>query len=245
MIDALEAKRFGATGTIRANRVEHCPLTPVDKMKKSARGSFEYQSEEGKNLIVVRWNDNNVVSLASNCHGVEPIGAAKRWSAAQKKRVEITQPFLVSQYNAYMGGVDRMDQNIGAYRITMRNKKWWWPLFAYLLDVSMQNAWLLHRLTAEHDTQPLDQLQFRRRICHVYFTKYTKRQPSGARPLGRLQPLATRVPKESRMVSFDGHEIIPCERKRRCAECKTVSRRMCPKCDVGIHVECSFKFHAQ
>ena len=102
MIDALEAKRFGATGTIRANRVEHCPLTPVDKMKKSARGSFEYQSEEGKNLIVIRWNDNNVVSLASNCHGVEPIGAAKRWSAAQKKGVEITQPFLVSQCNAYM-----------------------------------------------------------------------------------------------------------------------------------------------
>ena len=54
MIDALEAKRFGATGTIRANSVEHCPLTPVDKMKKFARGSFEYQSEEGKNLIVVR-----------------------------------------------------------------------------------------------------------------------------------------------------------------------------------------------
>jgi DNA excision repair protein ERCC-6 len=245
LIDALEAKGFGATGTLRANRVEQCPLTPVNNMKKTARGTFEYQSEEGKNLIVVRWNDNNVVSLASNCHGVEPLGTAKRWSAAQKKCVEITQPFVVSQYNANMGGVDRMDQNIGAYRICIRNKKWWWPLFAYLLDVSMQNAWLLHRLTAAHDTQPLENLEFRRQICHVYFMKYTNRQPSGARPLGRPQPLTTRVPKESRVVHFDGHEIIPSERKRRCAECKTDSRRMCPKCDVGIHVECFFKFHAQ
>ena len=39
LIEALSAKNIGATGTIRANRVEDCPLTSVDKMKKTKRGT--------------------------------------------------------------------------------------------------------------------------------------------------------------------------------------------------------------
>ena len=45
-----------------------------------------------------------------------------------------------------MGGVDRMDQNISAYMINIRNKKWWWPFIRFLIDLAVNNAHQLYRL---------------------------------------------------------------------------------------------------
>jgi len=59
--------------------------------------------------------------MASNCHGVEPIGSVKRWSKAAGTMIDIPQPHVINKYNKNMGGVHRMDQNIGAYRISMIN----------------------------------------------------------------------------------------------------------------------------
>lgn len=36
-----------------------------------------------------------------------------------------------------MRGIDRADQNIAQHRITMGSKKWWWALFAFLIDASV------------------------------------------------------------------------------------------------------------
>ena len=58
--------------------------------------------------------------MASTYVGVNPIRKAQRYSKAEKKRVEITQPNVVAKYNYGMGGVDRFDQNIAAYMITQR-----------------------------------------------------------------------------------------------------------------------------
>lgn len=103
---------------------------------------------------------------------MEPAGSAKRWSTAEKRRIEIPQPYLIGQYNKNMGGVDRMDQNIATYRISIRSRKWWWPLFAYMVDVAMQNAWLIYRLTGAASHRPMDQLDFRRYVCNVYYRRY-------------------------------------------------------------------------
>ena len=40
----------------------------------------------------MRWKDNGVVGVASNCVGVNPIGTAKRRNKAQKKFVLIPCP---------------------------------------------------------------------------------------------------------------------------------------------------------
>lgn len=145
----------------------------VDKCKKAERGTYDYRVDEESSIIVVRWNDNSVVTLASSCHGVEPVGSAQRWSRAERSKVSIKQPHLIGQYNRNMGGVDGMDQNIGAYRITIRSRKWWWPLFSYLLQVAMQNAWLLYRLTDAAQHRPLSNLDFRRDVCAIYYKRYS------------------------------------------------------------------------
>lgn len=167
LIDHLTKKGIGATGTVRVNRVEKCPLLDVKVMAKKPRGSCDYRLDSSSNTSVIRWNDNSVVTVASNCHGIAPMSSTKRWSSAQSKAINVDQPFAIKAYNTGMGGVDRMDQNISKYRIQMRNKKWWWSIFAYFPDVAVQNSWLLYRMCPSFADRPLDLLQFRREICQV------------------------------------------------------------------------------
>ena len=37
-----------------------------------------------------------------------------------------------------------MDWNYNAYRIGFRGEKWWWSIFTWGVDVSMQNSWILY-----------------------------------------------------------------------------------------------------
>jgi len=106
------SENIQATGTVRANQVDNCPLIPVDKMKKADRGKYDYRLDSTTGVMVTRWNDNSVVTMASNCHGIAPLGTAKRWSRSEKKFLDIPQPHVIDRYNRHMGGVDRMDQNI-------------------------------------------------------------------------------------------------------------------------------------
>lgn len=107
LIDHLSHKGFNITGTVRSNRTDKCPLTDIKSFKKCKRGAFEYKFDEKENnVILVRWNDNSVVTMASNVHGVYPLVKAKRWSSSDKKTIEVDQPKLVLRYNQCMGGTD-------------------------------------------------------------------------------------------------------------------------------------------
>ena len=242
LLQHLTDRGIQATGTVRSNRIENCPVTSVDVLKKQPRGSMDYRLDSQKSVIVVRWNDNSVVTLASNCHGIEPMGSAQRWSHAEKKRVSIDQPYVITMYNANMGGVDRMDQNVSTYRISIRSKKWWWPLFAYLLDVAMQNSWLVYRLTEGAKRQPLDQLDFRRDICNLYYKRYAMERSTVGRMPGRPKPMDKRVPVELRTDSV-GHYLQQSQTQRRCSVCGRKVRKKCQKCDVGLHMNCFVSFH--
>ena len=71
------------------------------------------------------------VTAASTLYGKEPMKRARRYIKDQGGRVETNQPNAISFYNETIGGVDRMDQNPGAYMINICNKKWWRPLFRF------------------------------------------------------------------------------------------------------------------
>lgn len=45
-----------------------------------------------------------------------------------------------------MSGVDRMEQNISQYRISLRGKKWYSSIISYCIDLSVQNVWQLHQI---------------------------------------------------------------------------------------------------
>lgn len=57
-----------------------------------------------------------------------------------------------------MGGVDLHDNDIANYRIKIRGKKWWWPLFSNAVDSTIVNAWKFYILV---NKKKIPQLDFR------------------------------------------------------------------------------------
>ncbi|CAG9571431.1 unnamed protein product [Danaus chrysippus] len=73
LLDDIKTLGHDATGTVRANRVEKAPLKEAKDMKKMSRGSFDQCTDTLTNITLVRYNDNNIVTVASTECGVEPL----------------------------------------------------------------------------------------------------------------------------------------------------------------------------
>ena len=237
LIDKLNEKGIGYTGTIKSNRIESCPIMLDKDMKKKERGYFDYTTDRN-NCTITSWNDNRIVLMVSTCDSVYPIQQANRWVSKEKKKIPVSQPYVVSQYNKFMGGIDRMDENIKNYRIAVRSKKWWWPLFAFGIDLAVHNAWQAYRVNYG---DKCDYLVFRRRIVQMYLNKYGTPVTSGGRPISRKE-LSSRVLDEIRYDRCD-HWIVTAEKQNRCALCKKNCTKACEKCRVNLHESCFKKFH--
>jgi hypothetical protein len=111
------------TGNIRENRTGKCPLINSTDMKKRPRGAFDSKVDKDLNIMMCKWNDNSVVTIASNSCSIEPIRQVKRYSRKEKKNVYIDQRKIIKIYNANVGGMDRSDQNISLVRTSIRGKK--------------------------------------------------------------------------------------------------------------------------
>ncbi|CAK1541427.1 unnamed protein product [Leptosia nina] len=236
LLKYLREQNVGGTGTVRENRLENCNLPNSKDMKKEPRGKLCHKAS--KEIITAKWHDNSIVTIASNCHALNPITKVDRIGFVDKKRakIQVDCPAVIKMYNKYMGGVDRFDENVDSMRVGLRGKKWWYPLFAFGLDAACQNAWLIKRQSENNWTY----CDFRRNVAMIYLQKYGK-------PLTRKSdcglPLQIRVPAEVRSSgSADDHSQMDCS-QRRCGYCHQRTRKMCGKCNVGLHLKCWYKFH--
>jgi hypothetical protein len=194
----LKERGHDVIGTIRASHIEKAPLKTIESMKKLARGTYNQLTDKNSWITLVCYHDNSIVTVASTSIGTEPVGQARYWSGALKKKISIPQPACIiymsgidrmdqnissciinmsgvdrmdqniSSCRINMSGVDRMDQNISCYRINIHSKKWYWPLIAFLLNVTMNNAWQLYRLTPKGKENDVDLLAFTRNVVQKY-----------------------------------------------------------------------------
>ena len=224
----LRTSGYQAIGTIRENRTGNCPCKSVAVMKKEARGSYDYRSSG--DVLIIRWHDNSVVTLGSNFGAMEE-GNVLRWSQAEKKKIAVTRPTLFDLYNKGMGGVDQMDQQVAAYRTRIRQRKWWWPIAAYLIDVTIVNAWYLSRKFAGNTDSLLD---FRRELATTLLRSYGIISIQGRRPS---------VANDDVRTDGKNHWIVKEDTQRRCKVCGKKSFYRCDKCDVGLHSDCFKSYH--
>nr|CAH7757781.1 unnamed protein product [Callosobruchus chinensis] len=235
LLQTLRQKGLRATGTVRENRTKKCPMSDNKTFKKMERGYFEYKYSDS-NVLFVRWKDNSVVTLGTNYDAVEPVSKVKRWSTAQKQKVDVSQPYLFQNYNKHMGGVDLLDQSVSTYRINIRGKKWWWCLFTHMINVGVVNAWRLYQLT----NPGVDLLEYQRAIVTLYVKCYGKYQ---------IVPLKQRrVANVSENVRHQegGHFPEKLEKQLRCAQCHLRARWRCRKCMVTLCLEreCFVEYHS-
>ena len=81
-VTTLKNKLVKATGTIRKNRAEKCPLTSSDALKKQGRKKIDFKTDTKNDVLVSKWNDNSVVNLCLNVAGVHYISKASRYSSS-------------------------------------------------------------------------------------------------------------------------------------------------------------------
>ncbi|XP_022191598.2 piggyBac transposable element-derived protein 3-like [Nilaparvata lugens] len=237
----LKERGYDVTGTLRENRVpKECGLTHSKSLKKKERGFYEKRSTQSVGMIV-RWVDNSVVTVGSTCYGVEPLIHTQRYCKAAKGRVRVQQPNAIKQYNKFMGGTDRMDENLSYYRIGVRSKKWYWPLLTWMMDVVMHNSWVLARKSG----CSISQLDFRREIVNCYLTKFGNPRAGIGRPsISKFGDNNCRVSNDIRLDD-SGHLARDCNRRRCAGECKGTVRSECIKCDVGLCLKCFVPFHSK
>uniref|UniRef100_A0A8C1CNC5 PiggyBac transposable element-derived protein domain-containing protein n=1 Tax=Cyprinus carpio carpio TaxID=630221 RepID=A0A8C1CNC5_CYPCA len=204
-------------GTVRPNRTGGAPLMTDKELIKRGRGSYDYRSAEG--VIAVKWFDNKCVNLLSNASGIMPLSAVKRWCKESKEKI------------THMGGIDLSDMLVHLYKTPAKSRRWYIPLFGYILDLSIANSWLVYKRDCgllNEKAMPLK--RFRLAVKH-----YTPR-PS--------------LPKPQPDVRYDslGHWPLHCDKRGRCNYCpKGVSRWKCQKCNVFLclnaNQECFAAYH--
>lgn len=169
LLKMMRERGYGITGTIRQNRLpKDCPLPLKKELMKKDRGFMTSKISKDDGIFLVKWKDNAVVSMASTSYGIEPISNVSRYSQTLKRSVQVARPHVIGMYNKYMGGTDRMDEDLARNRIGIRSKKWYWPLFTWLIDAAIQNSWTLYKSSGRSMTN----LNFRRMLVTTYLIRY-------------------------------------------------------------------------
>ena len=174
LLTDLAQRNIRACGTIRENRTGNCPLMDKKVIKKKGRGTYDFKSDG--TVLCAKWNDNTPVTVASNYYGVNPIQKVERFVKNEQKKY-IDQPFLISMYNKGIGGVDVCDRLLSSYRPRLRTKKWWWNLFAHILNLSVVAAFRFY----EHinPQERITHLKFRREVARALIKAQTQRKRLG------------------------------------------------------------------
>ena len=225
VLSKLRNDGFRATGTLRKNRTKNCPLADLPT---ADRGAFDFQTSGA--VLVVKWNDNRIVHVASNHGTVEPILQTKRYSQKEKRHVYVPQPNVIGHYNATMGGVDLTDRFLSDYRPAISGKKWYFPHIIHMFNLFCVASW---RISCELD-QKWSHLEFRRHISRALLQVTVKnRIPSG--PRGDVN--------EDVRYGSSGHSLQCIEKEGRCRLCSKNTRYSCTKCNVRLHQKCFFVYH--
>ena len=153
VIKNLRQLNVGIIGTARARR----GWTPPEfkAITDDRFNTVYYLKMDG--YIILRWVDNNIVTMVSTVHYPEPsvVSARRRPRKTSKNKghvdtvwgdklvIKIQIPQWIHDYNHWMGGIDKADQLISYYRPQLWCRRTWIPIFLHTLNCFRVNAYVL------------------------------------------------------------------------------------------------------
>ena len=141
-----------------------------------------------------------------------------------------------------MGGVDLLDKQVTLYRIRIRGKKWWFPIFTQMLDVAVVNCWRIHNIVNKDENLTLLETR-RRRLTLALLSKTSSSNRHRSEPQRSILTRG-RVSEEVRYDS--GSQFVAViQTQRRCAQCGKKVKRICSRYDVPLHDACFEIFHTK
>ena len=165
LLTALREKKIGACGTAGSTSAEY---PAAFKFRKNQKPTFPLNTISGlvcREVLVCLWQDNNLVQFMSTVHQITnepsnyPMKVRRRPRVTNANRANVTAffgeralvsmptPKLAIDYNNKMNSVDIADQFRSYYSTQLRVSRVWMPVFFWLLDTAVINAWTLAKCT--------------------------------------------------------------------------------------------------
>ena len=129
------------------------------------------------------------------------------------------QNFAVTNYNLYMGAVDMFEKYQSYVQVELRSRKYWHPLFWFIIEAALINAWLLYKSSCELALLPLEYslFTFRKSIALALASEWermgcrqktcklspTKQMQSSSQTRSHLKKLSVNL--GTRFTAADGH----------------------------------------
>nr|CAI5857468.1 unnamed protein product [Callosobruchus analis] len=177
-----------------------------------------------------------------------------RRTNAKGEKEEVPCPVAVSDYNKYMGGVDKMDQMIERYSVVRKSRRWWMKIFFYFIDVAICNSFVIYKSSVTaNGKKPISHLVFRSILVNELIGTFSSKQKKGYQPMKGFAKkkrsvgvLNVRNTKRLSNVGIHLPEVI--KTYRRCALCSTKrqekrSNVLCSACNVALCKGCFADFH--
>ena len=105
LLSELRSKGMRATGTVRENRMEKCPLKTHKELVKEGRGAYDARFDRESDVLAVRWFDNKSVNMLTNYDSVHPLRKTQRFNKCAGGKGDVPEPRLFNTSNVGMGGV--------------------------------------------------------------------------------------------------------------------------------------------
>ena len=163
--DLLFANQTGFCGTCNANRtgMPHDIRPSNMPMKKGDDPAFRRKVL----MLACTWQDIKRVTLLSTVDNNTSSSVAIHSRASSSGTRNILKPTVTSHYNAFMGGVDTLDQRCKTYLFPHRSRKWYKRIFNHLVQAAIVNAHIIYTRTTANQNR-FDLKVFILEILHHY-----------------------------------------------------------------------------
>jgi hypothetical protein len=177
--------------------------------------------EEG-DILCMAWVDLNIVQFMTIIHTVDDLKAVSYKNIRRRHGIpsnsgvvidEVTKlsfPEPIVDYNQHMGGSDGNAQQRSYYCPERSDRRYWWPLFIFLLKAVVLNVFKIWKILYPDST--LSHLEFQREIIKDLITNQA----------GVLR----KAPLDVGVISTQDVEVVSCEwkhlsKKKYCLFCKS------------------------
>lgn len=118
------------------------------------KGKYQYYTCCDDRIILCTWMDSKQVIVYSNA--TQKLLALA--TVSKNTKTSRIVPYIIHLYHLFMGKVDQFNRKLGQYTTRSMSKKWWKPIFWYLLDCAIVNAWTMYN---DNHTIAVSQKKFR------------------------------------------------------------------------------------
>ena len=197
----LQNRGIECLGTVKGNTRGFPKELAFPQKPKPARGSRSWRN--CGRILAVSWFENKAIYFLSTVHQPTHHADAPQENREVRRRskegtIQVSCPPLLKDYNKYMCGIDRADQNNRYYSSGRNCKRWPIRIAFHQLETSINNSYLIYRASS-----PLNRLtsrEYRMTLATQLMSSFSRevptvhRQRAQAEVVSRLQNVGSHMP---------------------------------------------------